>query len=342
MPSLNKVKNSFKGLSDEEWRKYATELEPHFTEEPYYENIPWVQIKARIEDSAKDAGFDVILRTTNNKAYCPDTRDLDWNQETKWIFGYKDKRIIIHITYAEQLEKNEWKNFVSIEVHMELPQRETAKSLDKTSPNFKDGIPCRDAHIYFQPCPPEGYVSNGGFVSPGTTEFHYINLQTKNLHWQYEKLQKEYKHPGWTNILERDITPTFFKEWLEKNPIISGKIEDIHMWGYSGTFTFPGNPRSICLLMDYLFLNKLMRSAVTEYIIDPWSRECTSMVSDFFWSQCGKTEKTCSILEGELGGYWYPVYNRECKRPITEYNSLRFTPKLQKLIDEDFSSIIVN
>lgn len=357
--SMLKLKNPFKGMNEEEWEKYAHNLEPHFTQEPYYEIVPWSQIKARIEDSAKDAGFDLILRTTNNKAYCPDTNNLDWIQKTKWIFGYKNKRIIIHITYTEQIMSGEWVNFVENQTYMELPKHEIdvtkeyeefEESYDVTSSSnhrfMYEQVSHRDgrcfATVFRQPTPPDGYLSNGGFVGPGTTHFHYFNVASKNLHPYYKELRKTYNHPGWTNTLERDITPTFFKEWLEKNPIVSGKASDILLWSFSDTFTFPGQPHCLSLLMDYLFLEKLMQSSIADYVLEPWSRECTWEVSEMFWRQNGMTEKSCSVLEGRVKDYWYPVFDRKSSSiPVTEFEELRFTPKLKKLIDEKFAQIVV-
>lgn len=348
MLRLNKIKNPFSHLSEEEWNKYTHELEPHFTEEPYYEVIPWAKIKARIEDNARLSGFDLILRTTNNKAYCPDVHDYDWIQKTQWLFGYKNKRIIIHITFTEQFdEKSGWKNFVCIHTHIELPLEEVdvtkeyeahleetdicdIYTLERRFPYHNTLVKKNGrfyAKIYRQPCPPAGYVSNGGMVKPGITECYY---------------KKAIESDEYENVLERDITPTFFTEWLEKNPIVQDKIEDIHMWGYSDTFVFCSNSFPISLLMDFLFLKKLLKTKVTEYIVNPWSRQCTSRVYESFWRDHGVEKGDCSILEGKVGCIWYPVYNAgEKNRDVREYEKLRFNLQLQKLIDIDLKSVIV-
>lgn len=348
MSSLNKLKNPFSQLTDEKWKKYANDLEPFFTEEPYYEVVPWSQIKSRIEDTAKEAGFEMVLRTTNNKAYCPDHFDDEWIQKTQWLFGYKGKKIFFHITYTEEKAKDgKWQNFVSIHAHLELPVEEIDVTEDyKTHMhNFveedDDGqfkyetvIKKKDRYIalvYKQPCPPNGYISNGGMVMAGLTEYYY----TKVFDFETNDEKK-------ICVLERDITPTFFSEWLEKNQVLDGKIETIYNCGYSYSLNFFFGKSSVLrFLMDFLFLKKLLKSNIEEFITKPWSRECTFEISDAVWKSFGKTKNTCSVLEGKIGFIWYPVYNRMFQRKVTDFEKLRLTSELQSLIDKEMSGLSI-
>jgi len=320
---LNKHSNPFSLMDEAEWKKYSTELHPHFTEEPYFEVVSWPVVKARIEDNAKEAGFSLILRTTNNKCYCPDHEDHEWNQQTQWLFGYPDKRIIIHIVYAEHAKeiknKDTWQNYVSIDVHIELP-------------------------LHKAPIAPDGYVSNGGMVKPGITEYHYYMIEGKKSRF-YEDLQKTYVHPGYNNVLEREITPTFFGEWLQRNPfIIAGTIEDIHMWSYSDTFDFPGRKQSavLSLYMDYLFLQRLLKSNMSQFVSQPWSFQCMHTLSPQFWILNGmrapSSESGIHLLEGKFEEAWYPISNKGFYTTLT-CKEVRVNPVVQKIIDEDISRI---
>lgn len=364
MSRLNKIKNPFSRLSDEEWKKYANEKEPHFTEEPHYEIVPWSDIKARIEDNAETSGFDLVLRTTNNKAYCPDHFDYEWIQKTQWLFGYKNKRIFVHITYTEQKTLSHgWKNFVDIDVHLEVLWKERdvtdeyiefLENDDVTRPQpcrFKYGTPTeRDGRYYakiYQKTCPMGYFLDGGMVDKEVSEFRYTMVEGSHSHslshlpW-FENLKKVFVHPGYTNDLERCITPTFFSELIEKNLILDGKMENIHMWHYSDTFSFPGKSKVLCLWMDYLFLKKLMQSQVANYITHPWQREISTKTASFFWDNSDEFERSCSYLERKIEGFWYPAFHTNLDNLIENLeSSLRLTPTLQKLIDDELATLNV-
>ena len=93
-------KNPFKTMSDADWEIYVSTRTPHFTSEPYYELIPWTELQ-QLEVDAKKAGWELILRTTNNTAYCPGHVGQFWCQRTQWIFGLPNMQFLIHLTYNE-------------------------------------------------------------------------------------------------------------------------------------------------------------------------------------------------------------------------------------------------
>lgn len=95
-------KTPFKTMSDEDWKIYMETHEPHFTSEPYYELIQWKALQ-QLEIDAKAAGWKLILRTTNNTAYCPGHVGQNWCQRTQWIFGLPNMQSLIHLTYNEDI-----------------------------------------------------------------------------------------------------------------------------------------------------------------------------------------------------------------------------------------------
>ena len=132
------------------------------------------------------------------------------------------------------------------------------------------------------------------------------------------------------NKIEREITPTFFKEWIEKNDFLPGKFESIFLSDFSSIFLFPGSRVSepICWLMDYLWLKKLQSSNISEFALNLTGFSCMSSIYT--------EKKHVHILEGRLEGnnIWVPVTSYNCTQKYLEF---RFIQVAQQRIDHDWS-----
>lgn len=125
--------NPFKSMSDADWEIYVSTRKPYFTSEPYYEKISWTELQ-QLEVDAKAAGWELILRTTNNTAYCPDYVSQFWCQRTQWIFGLPGMQFLIHLTYNEDKwslidEKNN--NELPVNSYFSLHVRSTVKLIER-------------------------------------------------------------------------------------------------------------------------------------------------------------------------------------------------------------------
>lgn len=138
--------NPFTTMCDADWKEYVATREPHFTSEPYYELIPWQELQ-QLEVDAKAAGLELILRTTNNTAYCPGHAGQFWCQRTQWIFGLPNMQFLILLTYNEdkysyfeekntkELPGNNYFNLHIVSTTKFIVREKTAEELDEEIDN---------------------------------------------------------------------------------------------------------------------------------------------------------------------------------------------------------------
>jgi hypothetical protein len=86
------------------WRQYLSRG-MHFSEAPTYRVAPWHSL-VKIERYARQSGWELIMRTTNHQGVCPAGVNIQWYQNTQWIFGIPDHTLIIIINYTEDKDKN--------------------------------------------------------------------------------------------------------------------------------------------------------------------------------------------------------------------------------------------
>lgn len=182
-------RNPFTSMSDADWKHYVESHEPHFTSEPYYELIPW-QILQQLEVDAKTAGWELILRTTNNTAYCPGYVGQDWCQRTQWIFGLPNQQFLLHLTYNEDKwslvkDDNEipLQNYFSLKVVATTKLKIREKTEEEIEAEFYDdddydydyqGNYSSKIEYYELPKPPNGWDSHSGMTHQGTSQFDYV------------------------------------------------------------------------------------------------------------------------------------------------------------------------
>lgn len=269
--------NPFKSMSDSDWKLYVETHEPHFTSEPYYELIPW-QILQQLEVDAKAAGWELILRTTNNTAYCPGHVGQDWCQRTQWIFGLPNQQFLIHLTYNEDkwsLVKDDKNLQLMNYFHLEVVATTKLKAREKTKEELEDefydlydyqGNYSSKIEYYEPPNPPKGWVRNGGMTHQGTSQFNYIfvgyNAKYNPFLGTYTSAEntrdsaddddsneprnnepkKNENEKEEKNKLEKMITSSFWVEWIENNKddIVPGKFDELQITDWSDTFVLPG------------------------------------------------------------------------------------------------------
>jgi hypothetical protein len=196
-------KNPFTTMTDEQWTEYVSTHEAHFTDEPHYEIIPWVQLK-EIENDATNAGWELILRTTNNTAYCPPSIDYRWYQSTQWIFGYPDMQLLLVLSYTENKftlieetkdEDIEMTNYFSLTVVSTTKPKYYTDDECEINSDYDSDYDCiyRDGKKpggkYYEAIKPAyGWIMNGGSSGGGTQNFKYMFVGDKkpNFYGMYE------------------------------------------------------------------------------------------------------------------------------------------------------------
>jgi len=133
--------NPFTSMSDADWETYVSTRKPHFTSEPYYEKIPWEELQ-QLEVDVKAAGWELILRTTNNTAYCPGHVSQFWCQRTQWIFGLPGMQFLIHLTYNESKTNIELpvNSYFSLHVRSTVKLIERLKTQEELDKEIDDAI----------------------------------------------------------------------------------------------------------------------------------------------------------------------------------------------------------
>jgi len=302
--------NPFPTMSDADWQIYVETHEPHFTSEPYYELIPWEALQ-QLEIDAKAAGWELILRTTNNTAYCPGHVGQDWCQRTQWIFGLPNMQFLIHLTYNEDkwsLVKEEedncdiqLKNYFSLIVIATTKIKvleKTAEELDVDYDYDYYGNYSSTEEYYDLPKPANGWVHNGGMSEGGTSQYHYVFANSNSKDNEKEEI----------NILDKMIKPTFWIEWIEnnKNNIKLGKFNKVQITHWSDTYVLPGGQFNIDKIlqwdMDFRYLQQLRNSNISKWIIRVFGYDCCGTIGYDFWNikLCGLDtpelfKKTCII-----------------------------------------------
>jgi hypothetical protein len=312
-------KNPFKTMSDADWKIYVETHEPHFTSEPHYEVIPWEELQ-KLEIDAKTAGWELILRTTNNTAYCPGYVGQNWCQRTQWFFGLPNMQFLIHLTYNEDkwslIEENNNndlppKNYFSLNVIAtsklkvrEKTNEELAQELDYDSDydylrNYSSRV-----EYYDLPKPATGWVRNSGMIHNGTSQFEYIfegsNVKYNSFLGLYtstankandasDSKEKDTLKPE-QNIMEQKIPASFWSEWIENNRdnIEPGKFSKVQITHWSDTYVLPGGQFNIDEVlqwdMDFRFLQKFMNSNISNWLEDIFGYNCCGTIRHDFWN----------------------------------------------------------
>lgn len=279
-------KNPFSTMSDNDWEKYVETRHPHFTSEPYYEKITWQELQ-QLELDAKAAGWELILRTTNNTAYCIGYVGQKWCQRTQWIFGLPDKQFLIHLTYNEdnwslcEEEDVPLRNYFSLKSIATTKLKVREKTSDELADEYEydyddDYNHCRHypsinpytVEYYNLPNPPTGWVHNGGMSDNGTSDFRYefvgpnakynkfLGIYTSSSSYSSldedddDDKQKTRKEDE--NLLKTMIPASFWVEWIEhnKDEIQSGKFEKILITHWGDTYVLPGGQIRACVCVE--------------------------------------------------------------------------------------------
>jgi hypothetical protein len=293
-------KNPFKNMSGEDWAAYSTSHEPHFTDEPYYELIPWTDL-SKLETDAANAGWSLILRTTNNSALCPTACGYKWYQSTQWIFGYPEYQFLLVLRYTEDkfslskdLSDDEipFKNYFSLTVVAKL--KEMIFTLNDYHKKIKqnDGYESDDYYsssnclrlgdTYYVPINSvQNWNMNGGSNFNGIINFNYIysksygDLQCGRMNVIEEKRNK---------ILEQ-IPASFWVEWISNNKDIldKGCLKEVQMSNWANTYVLPGgqliNDYVLKWQMDFYFVKKLINSSISNWVDKVFGFTCTDYIN---------------------------------------------------------------
>ena len=316
-------KNPFKTMSDAEWQTYVETHEPHFTSEPYYEVIPWKELQ-QLEINAKAAGWELILRTTNNTAYCPGHVGQSWCQRTQWFFGIPNMQLMIHLTYNEDkwsLTKEEnndmpMKNYFHLNVNATTKLKVREKTIDDYDDDYYDYDYSSNTYTYYDNYqrnsdnveyydaikPAKGWVANGGMMDNGTSQFEYIFVGHKAAYNNFldmfisatiifdDNKNEEEDDNKETNIMDSMFKPTFWTEWIEQNKdnIQPGKFNILQITHWGDTYVLPGGQFNIDDIlkwdMDFRFLQKLMKSNIRNWITRIFGGECCGSIRYDFWN----------------------------------------------------------
>jgi hypothetical protein len=342
-------KNPFKTMSDADWKIYVETHEPHFTSEPHYELIPWEKLQ-QLEIDAKAAGWELILRTTNNTAYCPGYVGQYWCQRTQWFFGIPNMQFLIHLTYNEDKwslikEKNNNdlppRNYFSLNVIAtsklkvrEKTDEELEQELDYDydyQRNYSSQV-----RYYDLPKPATGWFRNSGMLTNRTNQFDYL----------FEGNLKPEK-----NIMEQMIPASFWTEWIENNSdnIESGKFSKIQITHCSDTDVLPGGQFNIDEVLQwdmcFRFLQKFKNSNISNWVESVFGYNCSRTIRNEFWNfMCPLSDnpelfkKTCIIeAKKSTDDEWTPfdVY----KESLLQYNSIRLSENALTLIEHGWKYV---
>lgn len=312
------MKNPFETMTDEQWNEYVSTREPHFTDEPHYEIIPWVKLK-EIENDAINAGWELILRTTNNTAYCPPSIDYRWYQCTQWIFGYPGMQLLLVLSYTEDKftliketkdEDIEMTNdFCLAVVSTTKPKYYTEDECEINSDYECDNdcIYCdgkKPGGKYYEAIKPAyGWIMNGGCSGGETQNFKYMFVGDKkpNFYGIYklsnnqltgDEKEKEYEY-NQKHLINEMFPPKFWTEWIDNNKetLMPGKFEqNIQITSWDDTYVLPGChyidlDEILKWQMSFLFIQKFMKSSIHKWLDDVFGYECGGNIHPNFWIQ---------------------------------------------------------
>lgn len=353
--------NPFTTMNNDEWKHYVETHKPHFTCEPYYELIPW-NILQQLEIDAKAAGWELILRTTNNTVYCPGHVNQNWCQRTQWIFGLPNQQLLIHLTYNEDkwsLVKDDndipLRNYFCVNVIGTTKLKAREKPDDELDDDFDynydyQGNYSSKVKYYELFKPPNGWIPNGGTNYEGTSQFEYIYVGPDSKYNTF--LKKKY----FKNILEEMFPYTFWIEWIEnnKNNIEYGKFNKVLITNWSDTHVFPGGQFKIDEIlkwdMNFQFLQKLINSNIKNWITDIYGYECCETIGYLYWNfdlikplldNPELLKKTCILevqklndidVSNNKNNYWKPFNGY--KNSIFNNKNIRLSANAQTLIKQ--------
>ena len=312
-------KNPFTTMTDEDWLEYVSSRKAHFTTKPHYELIPWEKLQV-IERDASNAGWELILRTTNNTAYCPPALNYRWYQCTQWIFGYPEYQLLLVLSYTEHKftlindtpdDEIELVNYFGLKVvSTTKPKHYTKEDLydddelyrDYDEPYYPNNRP-KIGDVYYEHIKPAyGWVMNGGILTEGHSNNNYMYVGNKNPNYfgyyhslnDEPELTKEKRNENKKNRIETMLPSTFWNEWIDNNKdnLIPGKFkENIQITHWSDTYVLPGGgdmcETDIILKWDmsFQFIQKLMDSNITKWLDDVFGYGCcSSVIENVFWS----------------------------------------------------------
>jgi hypothetical protein len=359
-------KNPFKNMSDADWQIYVDTHQPHFTSEPHYEVIPWKELQ-KLEINAKTAGWELILRTTNNTAYCPGHVGQYWCQRTQWFFGVPNMQFLIHLTYNEDKwslikEENNSdllpKNYLTLKVIATTKLKVREKTEEELEEELYYDYHSTLVEYYDLPKPAKGWVRNGGMIVDGTSKFDYIFSGSNTNHNSFleytstknqdddciEKANLRLEN----NIIEKMIPTSFWKEWIENNRdnIESGKFSKIQITHWSDTYVLPGGQLNIDEVlqwdMDFRFLQKIMESNISNWVDSVFGYNCCGFIRHDFWninimgSLSDNPElfkKTCIIKAKKSDDdKWHPFNGY--RDSLLQYKSIRLSENALTLIKQ--------
>ena len=322
-------KNPFKTMSDVDWEEYVKTHEPHFTSEPHYELIPWEKLRC-LETDAIEAGWELVLRTTNNTAYCPGHVDQKWCQRTQWIFAYPGLQFIILISYNEDrfsLFKEEQEPALKNYFHLEIISTTRLKTrkieyddsdydcyMDDYSNDDYKHIERKDEETYIEQIKePKGWIRNGGMTDAnGTCNFNYIFVSknankynswlfsyTSNADSKADANEDAKEDKKDICLLETQFHKSFWKDLIENNKeeIIPGKFAEVQISHWEDTNVLPGAGSTggfknvLQWEMSFLFIKKFMKSNIQKWITKVYGFECADNINTQYWENNISWEK---------------------------------------------------
>jgi hypothetical protein len=352
-------KNPFKTMSDIEWAEYVHSREPHFTTEPHYEMICWEKLRC-LESDTTEAGWELVLRTTNNTAYCPAHVDQKWCQRTQWIFAYPGLQFIIIITYNEDrysLIKDVLEPKLSNYFGLEIISTTAIKTRPIEYDNSDDDNYIYDLDDYDNSNyryrarkyetkyieminAPNGWIRNGGMTDEnGTCNFKYM----------FQKDVNEDKKD--CCLLETQFPKSFWKDLIENNKaeIIPGKFANVQITHWDDISVFPGdvfiNIKNVLQWeMSFLFIQKFMKSNIHKWITKVYGFECADNINTNFWendiswekSHTPEFKKISSVIEGKHKhcNEWAPLDKYSYDITLFMFEEIRLSANAVILIDQ--------
>ena len=350
--------NPFTTMNDTDWKEYVETHQPHFTSEPYYELVPWAKLQ-QLEVDARKAGWELILRTTNNTAYCPGNVGQQWCQRTQWLFGLPDMQFLIRLTYNEDrftllkdkvlkdgdIRSIPLSNYFSLEIIVrrkliirQKTEAEIQKARDDYMSDFEDTELNIATHVkYYAPIKPAS-----GWKTNNLVNCDYIGFPNEKDCCDNDSNE---------NIMNR-IKPTFWSEWIEynKDSVLPGKFaEDLQITHWSDTFVLPGN-RSIeynidTILewnMDFIYLQQLLQTNFNNWVDKFYGYNCCGTIPNRFWTNIilgfyddsmEMLQKTC-IIEGQVkdGSLWQPIDGY--RETLYQFKHIRLSENASTLIKQ--------
>lgn len=342
--------NPFGNMNNEEWIEYVESHEPHFTSEPHYELIEWEKLRS-LEINAINAGWQLILRTTNNSAYCPAHLDHIWLQKTKWIFAYPELQFIISIDYTEckynvnlnNLEPTDISYYNYFNLNVIANTREKQRKLN----DYYDNEHQQDWYKYYERIKCPGWNINGGLNIKGLMQYSYIpniNMDNDLDNDQFDLLDKLFPASFWKDSIE-----------INKEEILLGKIKEISIYNFDSTDVLPGGSQQEEIIlksyMNFLYMQKLIKTDINKWVELVYLYECGKTINYQLWEpqmeweyrQNPENYKQICILEAKhlekdnlddkINENWQPLVN-EIAAQILHQTEIRLSANANELIKQ--------